>query len=136
MNDIGRKTGLLAPVVGREVVRSLVTDVGLSDPEDSSIDCLLAALRTTRELRDEHKDAEIVVIPGTNDSVVGIDRVVARRPDDLAKQFDIGSAVAIIGNAEDERLVPIIENRFRVDTVGRVIVRRAYDIGSTYCLSG
>ncbi|MBC9985665.1 DUF373 family protein [Haloferax sp. AS1] len=133
-NDIGRKTGLSTPVVGWEAVRSLVTDVGLSDPEDSSVNCLLAALRTTRELRDEREDAEIAVISGTSDSAVGADRAVARQLDDLAEQFDVESAVVVIDSAEDERLVPVVESRFRVDAVDRVVVRQAHDIESTYYL--
>ncbi|RDZ65395.1 hypothetical protein C5B90_03250 [Haloferax sp. Atlit-12N] len=133
-NDIGRKTGLSTPVVGWEAVRSLVTDVGLADPEDSSVNCLLAALRTTRELRDEREDAEIAVISGTSDSPVGADRAVARQLDDLAERYDVESAVVVIDSAEDERLVPVVESRFRVDAVDRVVVRQAHDIESTYYL--
>ncbi|WP_042663538.1 DUF373 family protein [Haloferax sp. ATB1] len=133
-NDIGRKTGLSTPVVGWEAVRSLVTDVGLADPEDSSVNCLLAALRTTRELRDEREDAEIAVISGTSDSAVGADRAVARQLDDLAERYDVESAVVVIDSAEDERLVPVVESRFRVDAVDRVVVRQAHDIESTYYL--
>ncbi|WP_424008315.1 DUF373 family protein [Haloferax denitrificans] len=133
-NDIGRKTGLSTPVVGWEAVRSLVTDVGLADPEDSSVNCLLAALRTTRELRDEREDAEIAVVSGTSDSAVGADRAVARQLDDLVERYDVESAVVVIDSAEDERLVPVVESRLRVDAVDRVVVRQAHDIESTYYL--
>ncbi|MFC7128803.1 DUF373 family protein [Haloferax chudinovii] len=133
-NDIGRKTGLSTPVVGWEAVRSLVTDVGLADPEDSSVNCLLAALRTTRELRDEREDAEIAVVSGTSDGAVGADRAVARQLDDLVERYDVESAVVVIDSAEDERLVPVVESRLRVDAVDRVVVRQAHDIESTYYL--
>ncbi|CQR50635.1 MULTISPECIES: DUF373 family protein [Haloferax] len=133
-NDIGRKSGLSTPVVGWEAVRSLVTDVGLADPEDSSVNCLLAALRTTRELRDDREDAEIAVVSGTNDSAVGADRAVARQLDDLVERYDVESAVIVIDSAEDERLVPVVESRLRVDAVDRVVVRQAHDIESTYYL--
>ncbi|AFK18577.1 DUF373 family protein [Haloferax mediterranei ATCC 33500] len=133
-NDIGRKSGLSTPVVGWEAVRSLVTDVGLADPEDSSVNCLLEALRVTRELRDEREDAEVAVISGTSESVVGADRSVARQLDELVELHDVESAVVVIDSAEDERLVPVVESRLRVDAVDRVVVRQAHDIESTYYL--
>jgi putative membrane protein len=42
--------------------------------------------------------------------------------------------VVVVDSAEDERLVPIIESRVRVDAVDRVVVRQAHDIESTYYL--
>ncbi|ELZ84160.1 DUF373 family protein [Haloferax larsenii] len=133
-NDIGRKTGLSTPVVGWEAVRSLVTDVGLADPEDSSVNCLLEALRVTRELRDDRESAEVAVISGSSESTVGADRAVAQQLDDLVERYDVESAVVVIDSAEDERLVPVVESRLRVDAVDRVVVRQAHDIESTYYL--
>ncbi|KAB1189042.1 MULTISPECIES: DUF373 family protein [Haloferax] len=133
-NDIGRKSGLSTPVVGWEAIRSLVTDVGLADPEDSSVNCLLEALRVTRELRDEREDAEVAVISGTSENAVGADRAVALQLDELVARFDVDSAVVVIDSAEDERLVPVVESRLRVDAVDRVVVRQAHDIESTYYL--
>ncbi|KAB1192065.1 DUF373 family protein [Haloferax sp. MBLA0076] len=133
-NDIGRKSGLSTPVVGWEAVRSLVTDVGLADPEDSSVNCLLEALRVTRELRDEREDAEVAVISGTSETAVGADRAVALQLDELVATYDVESAVVVIDSAEDERLVPVVESRLRVDAVDRVVVRQAHDIESTYYL--
>ncbi|MFB6166212.1 MAG: DUF373 family protein, partial [Haloarculaceae archaeon] len=40
----------------------------------------------------------------------------------------------VVDSAEDERLVPIVESRVRVDAVDRVVVRQARDIESTYYL--
>ena len=133
-NDIGRKTGLRTPVAGWEAVRSLVVEVGLADPEDSSVNCLLEALRVARDLRDDREEAVVAVVSGAGESVVGADRSVAQQLDDLIDQYDPDSAVVVIDSAQDERLVPIIESRLRVDSVDRVIVRQARDIESTYYL--
>ncbi|NHN47624.1 DUF373 family protein [Halostella sp. JP-L12] len=133
-DDIGRKTGLSTPVSGWEAVHSLVTDVGLADPEDSSVNCLLEALRVARDLRDENEEAVVAVVSGGSDNVVGADRSVARQLDDLVAEHDPDSAVVVIDSAQDERLVPIVESRVRVDSVDRVVVRQARDIESTYYL--
>jgi len=133
-DDIGRKAGLRTPVSGWEAVHSLVTDVGLADPEDSSVNSLLEALRVTRDLRDEDRDAVVAVVSGGTDNVVGADRSVAHQLDALIDQYDPDSAVVVIDSAQDERLVPIVESRLRVDSVDRVVVRQARDIESTYYL--
>ena len=133
-NDIGRAAGLETPIVGWEAVRSLVTDVGLADPEDSSVNSLLEALRVTRDLRDSDEEAIVAVISGVGDSIVSADRAVARQMDELIAQYDPSSAVVVIDSAQDERLVPVIESRVPVDAVDRVIVRQARDLESTYYL--
>jgi putative membrane protein len=131
--DIQRKTGLRTPVAGWEAVQSLVVEMGVADPEDSSVNCLLEALRVTRDLRDEDDDAVVAAVSGDGDGVTA-DRSVAEQLDELVEQYDPDSAVVVIDSAEDERLVPIIESRLQVDAVDRVVVRQARDLESTYYL--
>jgi putative membrane protein len=133
-NDIGRHTGVQPPIAGWEAIQSLVTDVGLADPEDSSVNCLLEGLRVTRDLRDDREDAIVAVVSGRSDSIVGADRAVAAQLDDLVTEYEPDSAVVVIDSAQDEQLVPVIESRLPVDSVDRVVVRQAHDIESTYYL--
>ncbi|MFC6717090.1 DUF373 family protein [Natrialbaceae archaeon GCM10025810] len=133
-DDVGRRTGLRSPIVGWEAVRALVTDVGLADPEDSGVNTLLETLRVAQDLRDENEEAIVAVVSGDRESMVSADRAVARQLDDLIEEYDPDSAVVVIDSAEDERLVPVVESRVRVDSVDRVVVRQARDIESTYYL--
>jgi putative membrane protein len=133
-DDIGRTVGVSMPVDGWDAVRSLVTDVGLADPEDSTVNCLLEALRVTRDLRSDGESAVVAVVSGTGDSAVAADRAVARQIDDLLDRYDPSSAIIVTDSADDERLVPIVESRLPVDSVDRVVVRQARDIESTYYL--
>ena len=121
--------GAEPPVVGRTAVESLVTSVGVDDPEDSRVNCLLEGLRVA----DDIDDSTVAVISGTGETV-SADREVARQIDDLLAELDPDSAVVVVDSAEDERLVPIIESRVSVDAVDRVVVRQARDIESTYYL--
>ncbi|AFO59311.1 hypothetical protein NJ7G_4098 [Natrinema sp. J7-2] len=133
-DDVGRKTGLRSPVVGWEAVRALVTDVGLADPEDSGVNTLLESLRVAQNLRDENEEVVVAVVSGDHESMVSADRAVAEQLDDLIAEYDPESAVVVTDSAEDERLIPIVESRVRVDSVDRVVVRQARDIESTYYL--
>jgi putative membrane protein len=118
------------PVVGEEDVERLVTSVGIEDPEDSRVNCLLEGLRVARDLDDE---TVVAVLSGAGESVSS-DREIARQADQLVAEYDLDSAVVVVDSAEDERLVPIIESRLPVDAVDRVVVRQARDIESTYYL--
>ena len=133
-DTIRRKTGIETPVVGWDAVTQLVTDVGLADPEDSKVNCLLESLRVTRDLREEGEDAEVAAVTGRAESVVGVDRSVARQMDELVEDQDPEAVIVVLDSAEDERLVPIIESRVRVDSVDRVVVRQSHDLESTYYL--
>jgi len=121
------------PVVGREAVESLVVDVGVDDPEDSGVNCLLEGLHVARDLEAGGDEALVAVCSGTGDAV-GADRAIARQVEALIDEHDPDSAVVVVDSAEDERLVPIIESRLTVDAVDRVVVRQARDIESTYYL--
>ena len=133
-NDIGRQTGVRPPVEGWEAVRSLVVDVGLAEPESTGVNSLLEALRVTRELRDEGVDAVVAVLSGSSESAVAADRAIAGQIETLIERYEPSEAVVVIDSVEDERVVPIVESRLRVDAVDRVVVRQARDIESTYYL--
>ncbi|MFC6862334.1 DUF373 family protein [Halomicroarcula sp. GCM10025817] len=121
------------PVVGSAAVERLITETGVVDPEDSRVNCLLEGLRVTEDLERDGSDAVVAVVGGGTDSV-GADRQIARQTDELVEEYDPDSAVVVVDSAEDERLVPIVESRVRVDAVDRVVVRQARDIESTYYL--
>jgi putative membrane protein len=121
------------PVVGSDAIHALVTEAGLDDPEDSRVNCLLETLRVAQDLEADGEETVVAVVSGSGDSVT-IDRAVARQTDHLVKRYSPDSAVVVVDSAEDERLVPILESRVRVDAVDRVIVRQSHDIESTYYL--
>ncbi|MFC7098099.1 DUF373 family protein [Halobaculum marinum] len=133
-NDVGRKAGVDTPIVGWEAVRSLVTDLGLADPEDVGVNSLLESLRVARDLSDEGEETVVAVVSGNGDSAVRADRALARQLDDVLATRSFDSAIVVIDSAADERAVPMIESRLPVDAVDRVVVRQARDLESTYYL--
>jgi len=131
-NAVGQATDRSTPVVGAEAVETLVTEVGLVDPEDASVNCLLEGLRVARDLEAEGDEAVVAVVSGADDAAVGADRSIARDVDAVVESCDPNAAVVVIDSPRDERLVPIVESRVRVDSVDRVVVRQDRDIESAY----
>lgn len=133
-NDIGRTTGVSMPIDGWDAVQTLATEVGLADPEDSTVNCLLEALRVTRDLRDDGEEAVVAAVSGSGDTAVDADRSVAAQLDQLLDRHAPDSAIIVTDSADDERLIPVVESRLPVDSVDRIVVRQARDIESTYYL--
>ncbi|UIP00808.1 DUF373 family protein [Halobaculum sp. CBA1158] len=133
-NDVGRKAGVETPIVGWEAVRSLVTDLGLADPEDAGVNSLLESLRVARDLSDEGEESVVAVVSGAGESAVRADRALARQLDEVVAAREFDSAIVVIDSAADERAVPMVESRLPVDAVDRVVVRQARDLESTYYL--
>jgi putative membrane protein len=133
-DDVGQRAGVETPVTGHDAVQSLVTAVGLADPEDSSVNSIYETLSIGQDLEAEGEDAIVAVVSGAAESRVAADRSVARQVDELVETHDPEAAIVVIDSAEDERLVPIVESRVRVDSVDRVVVRQARDLESTYYL--
>jgi putative membrane protein len=63
-NDVGEKTGLGSPIIGREAVLNAAIELGLKDPEESDTNAILAGIKTLDNLRKEGKEAEVVLICG------------------------------------------------------------------------
>jgi len=131
---IGRATNVPMPVAGWEAVRSLVTDAGLGDPEDASVNCLLEALRVARDLRDDREESVVAVVSAEHEDPIGADRSIATQLDDLVDRYAPDAGIVVVDSAEDERVLPIVESRVPVDGVDRVVVRQARDLESTYYL--
>ncbi|WP_435078293.1 DUF373 family protein [Halococcus sp. AFM35] len=121
------------PVVGERAVRSLVTNVGLEDPESSRVNCLLEGLRLAGELRESGEDPVVAVVSGVDESV-DADRDLARQLEGVLADHAIESAVVVTDSTTEERVVHVVESRVRVDGVSRVVVRQARDLESTYYL--
>lgn len=133
-NEVGRLADTESPVIGSEAIRSLVLELGIADPEVSAVNALLATLRVTSDLEEEGVDALPIVVSGSHESMVSADRAIANQLDDLGVEYDPESTVLVLDSAQDERVIPIVESRFRVDSVDRVVVRQARDLESTYYL--
>ncbi|GAA0292854.1 DUF373 family protein [Halarchaeum salinum] len=132
--DIARSTGAAVPIVGRDAIEDLVIDLGQRDPEDSTVNCLLEALRVGADVDDGTNEAIVAAVSGAADTAVGADRALAEQLDELVATHAPDTAVVVVDTAGDEGVVSIVESRLPVDAVDRVVVRQARDIESTYYL--
>ncbi|HJO28819.1 MAG TPA: DUF373 family protein, partial [Candidatus Poseidoniia archaeon] len=63
-NDLGRKTGIRSPVIGRESNLEAAQQLGLADPEESDTNTMFAAVRIYDQLLKDDVKVEVVTICG------------------------------------------------------------------------
>jgi len=131
-NDIGVKTGIKGPIVGREENLSTAMKLGLADPEDADVNTLFSAISLYDDLVKSGVEAEIATICGDANVGPHSDRILTRQLDEVLEDVKPGHAYLVSDGAEDEFIFPMIASRLRVDHVRRVYVKQSPSIESTY----
>jgi putative membrane protein len=134
-DDLGRKTGLDTPVVGRDDVESAAVALATADPEDSDVNVLFQGIHVHDDLVAEGEAVEVAAVTGTQGSDVNANRAVGEEVDTVLASLSTGenvSAVVITDGAQDESVLPVIRSRVPIDSVRRVVVRQAQDLESMY----
>ncbi len=132
-DDLGRKTGVTTPVIGREDVREAAVELATADPEDSDVNVLFKGLNIAESITDE--TVEVAAVTGTNGSDVAANRKVGEEVDTVLASLSTREevrALIVTDGAQDESVVPVIRSRVTVDGVSRVVVRQAQDLESIY----
>ena len=130
-NDLGRKTDMDSPVIGREENLRAAEKLALADPEDSDVNCMFSAIATFDRLGE---DAEIVTICGSDEIGPVSDKIIAEKLDEVIDKIKPDSAILVTDGEEDEYILPIIESRLKVDAVKRVVVKQSKTLEGTYYL--
>jgi len=131
-DDLGVKTGLKGPIIGRDDNLAAAMKLGLADPEDSDVNALLSAIAVYDDLARQGVDAEVATICG--DVRVGSvsDLVLTQQLDRVLEEVRPDRAFLVSDGAEDEAFAPILGSRIRVDHVRRVFVRQTATVQSMY----
>ncbi len=131
-NDIGRKTGINGPVIGREENLRVANLLALADPEDSDSNAIFGSISLYDSLKNEGQDVEIATLTG--DVSVGIksDRIIEKQLRDVIKKIRPENAILVSDGEEDEFVLPIITSLVPVIHVKRIIVRQSKGLESSY----
>ena len=131
-DDIGVKTGIKGPLIGRDDNLAAALKLGLADPEDSDVNALLSAISTYDDLVKQGVDAEGATICGDVRVGSASDLVLTQQLDRVLEEVRPDRAFLVSDGAEDEAFAPILGSRIKVDHVRRVYVRQAAQLQSLY----
>ncbi|GAB7092433.1 DUF373 family protein [Halorubrum luteum] len=134
-DDLGRKTGVETPVIGRDAVEAAAVALATVDPEDSDTNVLFQGINVHDELSGAGEAVEVAAVTGVEGSDVKANRAVGEEIDRVLAELATGeevSAIVITDGAQDESVLPVIRSRMPIDGVRRVVVRQAQDLESLY----
>ena len=127
-DDMGRKTGIKSPIIGRENNIEAAVKLGLADPEDSDTNAIFEAVKTYDRMISDDMEVEVVTICG--DSRVGTrsDIKIANTLDKVIELTGATRAILVTDGAEDSEVIPIIRSRLKIDSTRVVVVKQAKQI--------
>ena len=127
-DDVGRKTGLKSPIIGRENNIEAAVKLGLADPEDSDTNAIFEAIKTYDRMLSDKMEVEVVTICGDTRVGTRSDIKIANTLDKVIELTDATRAILVTDGAEDNEVIPIIRSRLKIDSTRVVVVKQAKQI--------
>jgi putative membrane protein len=135
-NDVGGKTGIATPVVGRNACIEAAQRLALEDPEDADSNSIFYAIKTYEDLVSKGYESEIITVAGVEDRGVQADEKIAREIRQVLEKFSANGAVIVSDGEDDESVIPIIQNILPVVSVQRVVMRVSRSVEYSYAVFG
>jgi len=135
-DDLGRKTGISTPVVGRNACIEAAQRLALEDPEDADSNSIFFAVKTYEDLVSKGYKTQVVVVTGVENRGVQADEKVASEIKSVLKKFSANGAVIVSDGEDDEMVIPVIQSVIPVISVQRVVMQVSRTIEHSYAVFG
>jgi len=135
-DDLGRKTGIPTPVVGRDACIEAAQRLALEDPEDADSNSIFFAIKTYEDLISKGYKAQVVTVTGVENRGVQADEKVASEIKSVLKKFSANGAVIVSDGEDDEMVIPVIQNIIPIVSVQRVVMQVSRTIEHSYAVFG
>jgi len=135
-DDLGRKTGIPTPVVGRKACIEAAQRLALEDPEDADSNSIFFAVKTYEDLVSKGYKAQVITVSGVENRGVQADENVASEIKSVLKKFSANGAVIVSDGEDDEMVIPVILNVIPVISVQRVVMQVSRTIEHSYAVFG
>lgn len=132
-DDLGRKTGIRAPIIGRERMLEAATALVIADPEEADANGMFAAIKEYDEIaaRKLEYDAEEVFVGAVTGHIREgsmADNAIAQQIDGIIKETRCDAVILVSDGSEDEHVLPILKTRVKVNGIRRVVVKQARNL--------
>ena len=135
-DDVGEKTGISTPVIGRDACIEAAQRLALEDPEDADSNSIFAAIKTYEDLISKGYQVEVATITGVKNRGVQADEKILREAKIILEKFDANGAVIVSDGEDDESVIPVIQNVLPVVSVQRVVMKVSRSVEYSYAVFG
>ena len=136
-NDIGRKTGVRTPIIGKEENMDSALRLIIADPEEADANAMFEAVRIYDNLKKSAKgkeEHEVATIAGSDLEGVEADRQLVSELTEVLKEFPATDVILVTDGYTDEMVLPLIESRVPVTSVRRIVIQHSKSIEETAAL--
>ncbi|MCL4372285.1 DUF373 family protein [Candidatus Marsarchaeota archaeon] len=131
-NDLYRKTKISGPVVGRNDILKAASKLALADPQETDANTMFEAVRKFDELKSSGNSVRVATITGAEDEGFNADAELSRQIDMLIERFRPDACVLVTDGQSDQRVLPILKSRLKVNSVDLVRMKQAEQFENTY----
>ncbi|MFH1588395.1 MAG: DUF373 family protein [Candidatus Diapherotrites archaeon] len=131
-NDLGHKTGIAGPVIGRKENLKAAAKLALSDPSESDANCMFGAVKKFEELKTEFSNVEIATLTGHSKEGFESDKKINEQLDAVMEKFHAEAFVLVTDGGEDDQTIPILQSRAPIISKELIIVKQAKEVESIY----
>ena len=135
-NDLGEKTGIKTPVIGRNSCIEAAQRLALEDPEDADSNSIFYAVKTYEDLVSKGYNVEIITVAGVENRGVQADEKIITEIRQVLEKFSANGAVIVSDGEDDESVIPIIQNVLPVVSVQRVVMKVSRSVEYSYAVFG
>ncbi len=129
-------SGFETPIIGYENVVNASVRFGVQKPDDSDLNVLFHALSVYSNLKERGEEAEIAVISGHPESHVEAGKKLRTQTEYLVSTLGSRDLILVLDSAEDELVIPVIQNIANVVALERVVIEQLRGVEETYILLG
>ncbi len=135
-DDIGKKAGVVTPVVGRNSCIEAAQRLALEDPEDADSNSIFAAIKTYEDLISKGYQAEVIVVAGNENRGIQADEKIVLQIKTVMERYAANGAIIVSDGEDDESVIPIIQNVLPIVSVRRVVMRVSRSVEYSYAVFG
>jgi len=137
-DDLGQKTSLKGPIVGRQNNVEAAVKLALADPEDADANAIFYAVKVYDELlgRGDGVEVEVATLTGSKNEGITADMNIFNQLREVLEKFPAQGCIFVSDGATDAVVTPIISSQVGIISVQRVTVRQSQTVEQSWLIFG
>ncbi len=131
-NDLYRKTKTPGPVIGRIDNLKAAAKLALADPQDTDSNTMFEAVRKFDELKSKGYSVNVATVTGAEKEGYVADVELVRQVEIVIERLKSDACILVTDGRSDSRILPLLKNRIKVNSVDLVRMKQAEGVENTY----
>lgn len=133
-DDIGSKSGLKTPIIGRDNCINAGVNLAVTDPEEADSNAIFAAVKTYEELISKGYNSEVALLSGSYKRGIEADEKIIYQLHTIIEKFKADGAVIVSDGGDDELIIPAIQNVLPIISIQRIIIKHSRSVEYSYAI--